>query len=478
MDFIIAIPSYNRPKELKEKTIATLQRYGISKDKVYIFVANEEEKTRYAEIDYGTIVVGVLGLTQQRMFIYNYFPTNTNIVSCDDDIEEFFGLDSNKKLVNLSSFSSLINTIQCGFDECRAKKYHLWGIAPVANAFFMRHSHTDTPNFCIGHFFGYINDKQFTYQVSAPKDDYELSAFYSKQDGGVIRFMYVAAKTKMGANGGIGMNKKNRLEANKKATEELLTLYPDYFRRHKKEGEVLFKKPSIIKKVLPPSERHTNAVKNILTEEDKQDMSITTLPIKNNELYEEAKTNLLKALSQMTVPPIAPGQSKGKMTARRERGDVIGTDGRSISMGFGDNRSGWNYFRNNSKYPDVYKALIEFGNHVVPKGWDYQLITLNHNCKAKKHIDGKNVGKSIIIGIGEYEGGFLRVYSKDSSSWADYDVKNKPTMFNGGVLPHETQSFSGEGTSGKYVKGKGRYTLIFYKGKRSPADGSSVGLGV
>ena len=40
MDFIIAIPSYNRAKELNDKTLITLKEGGIPPEKINIFVAN------------------------------------------------------------------------------------------------------------------------------------------------------------------------------------------------------------------------------------------------------------------------------------------------------------------------------------------------------------------------------------------------------------------------------------------------------
>ena len=81
---------------------------------------------------------------------------------------------------------------------------------------------------------------------------------------------------------------------------------------------------------------------------------------------------------------------------------------------------------------------------------DVTSITLNHGVKAKKHKDGFNIGDSVIVGIGEYEEGKLRVYS-DETQYVAYDIKDKPLMFNGAVLAHETEDFTGD-----------RYTIIIY----------------
>ena len=201
--------------------------------------------------------------------------------------------------------------------------------------------------------------------------------------------------------------------------------------------------------------------KNILTEHDATDESVEQLPIRNRGAYDKAKANLLEALEKLTVPKI-PQPDDRKNT---NRGNVIGTIGRTMTFGFGDNRRGFNYFKTNAKYPEIYKALVEFGNRAVPKGWEYQAITLNHGVKAKKHIDSKNVGKSVIIGIGNFTGGEIGVWRSDNTKPVYKNLHDKPIMFNGGLLPHETQPFEGN-----------RYTMVFYKQGRKPRSGK-IGVG-
>jgi hypothetical protein len=49
--FVVAIPTYNRYKILKDNTLKLLKQYNFNtKELVYIFVANEDEATRYKEI--------------------------------------------------------------------------------------------------------------------------------------------------------------------------------------------------------------------------------------------------------------------------------------------------------------------------------------------------------------------------------------------------------------------------------------------
>jgi hypothetical protein len=215
---------------------------------------------------------------------------------------------------------------------------------------------------------------------------------------------------------------------------------------------------------------------NKVSEADAKDPEeIKRLPIRNRERYNRAKANLLEALSNYTVPPVSSradllGKESGMMAGKKSGEGILA---RGVAFGFGNNRKGYHYFVKNKDHPEVYKALVEFGEAIVPKGWDFQTIQLNHNAKARKHIDKNNVGKSVIIGIGDYNGGELRVFSPDSSKHHDYNIKDKPTMFNGAVLPHETQPFS---NPTDYERGKGRYTIVYFRHKYKP-DSGNVGVG-
>ncbi len=48
-DWIVVIPSYNRVETLKEKTLKTLQTHNIPAKKIWVFVANEDQKKLYKE---------------------------------------------------------------------------------------------------------------------------------------------------------------------------------------------------------------------------------------------------------------------------------------------------------------------------------------------------------------------------------------------------------------------------------------------
>lgn len=215
---------------------------------------------------------------------------------------------------------------------------------------------------------------------------------------------------------------------------------------------------------------------NVVSDADaKNPEEIKVLPIKNKVRYAKAKEALLEALSNSTVPPVASranllGTESGMMAGKKSGEGIVA---RGVAYGFGNNRRGFDYYVKNKQNPELYKALVAFGEAIVPKGWDFQTIQLNHNAKARKHRDKNNVGKSVIIGIGDYNGGELRVWDKDDNKHKDYNIKDRPTMFNGALLSHETQPFN---NPTEYEPGKGRYTIVYFRHKYKPTKGN-VGVG-
>jgi hypothetical protein len=250
MTYIIAIPSYNRADVISKKTLQTLKRENIPKNKIYIFVANQKEYKKYVEaVDpslYKEIIVGKKGITQQRKFISSYFPEKQYIISMDDDIEDFLCLKSGK----LSHKKNIEQFFEDAYDELKKNKLYIWGIYPVQNAFFMKHTKTTDLRFLIGCMFGYINRHLKCLQPSIhaeTKEDYEQTILYYLKDGGVLRFNDITVKTKFNALGGLGTE---RFERNKTSAEYLQKKYPDIvtiFHRENGMTEVKLKKlPNVV----------------------------------------------------------------------------------------------------------------------------------------------------------------------------------------------------------------------------------------
>ena len=87
-DFVIAIPSCNRPGICRTHTLKLLEDHKINPETVFVFVADNEAAKAYEYSlkpgSYNEIVVGVPGLVEQREFITSYWPPGQKIVSLED----------------------------------------------------------------------------------------------------------------------------------------------------------------------------------------------------------------------------------------------------------------------------------------------------------------------------------------------------------------------------------------------------------
>ena len=254
--YIIAIPSYNRPDLIQVKTLALLHRHGIPATKINVFVANQEQHDLYkAKVPawlYGKLVIGVIGLRNQRNFIMDYYPDGTHIVQMDDDLDKIMELiiepysasrasrkasrRDSKRAVRQSSKSTrrmrqIINLdefITRAFEICHKKGIFLWGVYPLANARFMTPKMTTDLRFIVGPFWGIINRQRPDLRITIDeKENAERTLQHYTIDGAVLRFNNVGIETRYYKNkGGMQDEGKNRKEEALKSVYYLHKKYP------------------------------------------------------------------------------------------------------------------------------------------------------------------------------------------------------------------------------------------------------------
>jgi hypothetical protein len=234
MKFQIAIPTFNRSIEIKRKTLRLLNSYNIPKEQITLFVANQDQYELYKHLNYKT-VIGKLGITNQRIFISQYYPEGTHLLCLDDDIEQISTLSKEDKIIPLPDLSKFVTD---AFETIIREKIHLWGVYPVHNCFYMSHTVKTGLLFCIGCMFGIIvrHDKSLLPNpISEGKEDYEQSILYFLKDKAVLRFNDISIKTKFKAIGGLGT--ENRTMMNLIAKKYLLETYPYFVKSNKNKPE-------------------------------------------------------------------------------------------------------------------------------------------------------------------------------------------------------------------------------------------------
>lgn len=239
-DYVIAIPSYKRANTLNTRTLKLLQEYNIEETRIYIFVADQEEKEIYEKtIDkyYNQIIVGEVGIKNIRNFMPNYFDEGQHIVYMDDDlyrIEECVNDDllEDKKNNKLQRLSLLHYFIENAFKTIENNQFGCWGVYPVYNPYFMKptneniNKYTTTKlSYIIGFLTGCINHRDCEIRTIDDKEDYEKSIKYYLKYDGLVRYNNITVYTKCYKEPG-GMQVERTKERIHNSAVYLVETYP------------------------------------------------------------------------------------------------------------------------------------------------------------------------------------------------------------------------------------------------------------
>ena len=234
-DYRVVIPSYGRSEVLKQKTLAMLERGGVPKDRIDIWIVKEQlnDYLQY-EIDGYRIMEGVKGISKQREFIANYYNENTPLVWFDDDCVGLY----EKVLDNISNKYKHKELVDYelyflkSFDKLWDSGANLMGVYPIRNIGWMKNRITTGLKFCIGSHRINFNKKEYEsageYQFL---EDYERTLKYFIGDGSVLRNEGVYIKHNFWTlDGGIGASQSRTQEDKLKLVKKFVAEYPEYSR--------------------------------------------------------------------------------------------------------------------------------------------------------------------------------------------------------------------------------------------------------
>lgn len=238
MKYEIAIPSFKRPNELREKTLKLLETHNIDRSLIKIFLRDEEELKSYNYIapNYNYVLTGCKSICEVRNHLkYYYYEECTDVdyvLYIDDDIDDIYEY-VNPKLAR--PIQNLEKFIIEAFTITDKENLSLWGIAGLTNPFFMKDSYSKSLKYIMGGFSGEVirRDRDMILCDFDHFEDVQFSCEYFLRDGGVIRFQNIGLKTVYFGDGGINETyggKENRLNALKDLAYEFCERYGDMCR--------------------------------------------------------------------------------------------------------------------------------------------------------------------------------------------------------------------------------------------------------
>tara|TARA_R110002153_G_scaffold183740_1_gene336954 strand:+ start:1381 stop:1914 length:534 start_codon:yes stop_codon:yes gene_type:complete len=102
-----------------------------------------------------------------------------------------------------------------------------------------------------------------------------------------------------------------------------------------------------------------------------------------------------------------------------------------------------------SARPDIWQAMEDFRDQHFPH-FDFTGLQLNKNYALGKHKDKPNVGESILVCCGDYEGGLTCV--EVDGEIQKFDGRLRPVVFDGSKYTHWVEPFEGE-----------RFSVVFFR---------------
>lgn len=243
MNFLIAIPSYQRAHVLETHTLRFLSRAQVPASQIHLFIVdNPTEREAYQH--FATlghpIHYGPVGLHHMRNFIHQTFPVNTNILSMDDDLRTLVRMQEDPTIPNLKSAKRyplhddmhlrFISWCNSAFQRLSDEHITLFGIYPVKNGYFMKSLPEITTDlrFCVGTCWGIRNPSDMIIHIEE-KEDVERTLLCWKRDHKILRFNHITAVTRYYHTlGGMQAHQQDRKENAKTSCQYLLKHFPEW----------------------------------------------------------------------------------------------------------------------------------------------------------------------------------------------------------------------------------------------------------
>lgn len=221
-DWRVAVPTYRRSNLLARRTLPALLDHGVPADRITVYAGDDDPYRLPAGVQLRRVPPGLANASNA---ITDDHDRGAPVVRCDDDIKAVVQLNhAADKLVIVDRLDLVFTR---AFNTLRDERLTLWGVYPVANAFFMAAKWTAGLWFAMGTLHGYLNDRTIRSRL-AVKNDYERTLQHYVKAGATLRLHDVSfrAEPMRRAAGGIQADLAQRREREAGAINNLMDRYP------------------------------------------------------------------------------------------------------------------------------------------------------------------------------------------------------------------------------------------------------------
>lgn len=228
----VIVPSLHRADLLTRRTVQLLVRCAVPPSMVQVWLSDEADWAEYDGALHragypAQLHVGAPGLAANRLAAMRANPPGARLLWLDDDLSDLMTLGPDGR--TLVPTNGLLGAATRGFRLCAEVRARLWGISPVANAFYMKREARAGLLFAVGYLYGAVNDQgSITATQLCEKEDYERTLRCWRADGAVVRLADMAAICPVYRGGGGMVENPHRMAAQRNAVRYLAAGWPAY----------------------------------------------------------------------------------------------------------------------------------------------------------------------------------------------------------------------------------------------------------
>lgn len=235
--FYWGIPSYNRVD--RQPMLQNLSQMGYQRDEIILSVQTLADYDAYRErYEKQATIIYREGnnVSDNKNNILDYIVEHcgaARVVMCSDKVRAVNLMGRDKKLRSINTREEMDTLVKKAFFIARQAGAQLWGVAPVANAFFM--ANTISINlFMLGCFMGIPDPQATRFDQEQPlKEDWEVMLRAISQGKHTIRYNDICLTSTLKTQGGAHSfwNSDGDI-INHQCTQRLLRLYPTLVKPH------------------------------------------------------------------------------------------------------------------------------------------------------------------------------------------------------------------------------------------------------